>query len=433
MPLGTLDRSTPPLFNQGPSALSKLIFFSALALFLMVADARFGMVRPIRLAIGTVLYPVQWLALKPVQAVAEGGRYLEELQLAQRKEAEARRALALQSERAGQADVLASENARLRALLELRQTTSTPGRAAEVLYDSADPYTRKVVIDQGVAHGVVAGSPVIDPSGVVGQVTLVQPLTSEVTLLVDRDQAIPVQNTRTGARSVAFGDANAHGGGLELRFMAANSDVQEGDMLTTSGVDGVYPPGLPVARIERIERRADSGFARIYCQPLGDVNAARYVLVLAPVGGQGQGTAPSAPAASAAAAGASTAAAAKSSATASGAAAGVPATPPATGRAAVRGAVPSPAPTSTPARAANPPAAAPASSGSRPAAAPAAARPATPPPATRPVAPPSTTVRPAAATTPAARPATPAPAAPRASAARPVPSPANPADRRVTP
>ena len=130
MSLGTLDRSTPPLFNQGPSALSKLIFFSELALFLMVADARFNVVRPIRLAIGTVLYPVQWLALKPVQAVAEGGRYLEELQLAQRKEAEARRALALQSERAGQADVLASENARLRALLELRQTTSTPGRAA---------------------------------------------------------------------------------------------------------------------------------------------------------------------------------------------------------------------------------------------------------------------------------------------------------------
>jgi rod shape-determining protein MreC len=432
MPLGTLDRSTPPLFNQGPSALSKLIFFSALALFLMVADARFGMVRPIRLAIGTVLYPVQWLALKPVQAVAEGGRYLEELQLAQRNEAEARRALALQSERAGQADVLARENARLRALLELRQTTSTPGRAAEVLYDSADPYTRKVVVDQGVAQGVVAGSPVIDPGGVVGQVTLVQPFTSEVTLLVDRDQAIPVQNTRTGARSVAFGDANAHGGGLELRFMAANSDVQEGDMLTTSGVDGVYPPGLPVARIERIERRADSGFARIYCQPLGDVNAARYVLVLAPVGGQG--VAPSAAAASAPGAAASTAAAAKASAPASSPATGVPAMSPATGRAAVRGAAPSPAPTpaTAPARAANAPAATPAQ-GVR-SATPAAARPVTPP-ATRPVATPPApaTARPAATPTPATRPVTATPTAPRATAARPSPSPATPAERRSAP
>jgi rod shape-determining protein MreC len=184
-----------------------------------------------------------------------------------------------------------------------------------VLYDSADPYTRKVVIDQGVAQGVVAGSPVIDPSGVVGQVTLVQPFTSEVTLVIDRDQAIPVQNMRTGARSVAFGDANAHGGGLELRFMAANSDVQEGDLLATSGVDGVYPAGLPVARIERIERRADSGFARIYCQPLGDVNAARYVLVLTPVGGQGSAAAHPAAASASAAAAASAATTPKAAAT----------------------------------------------------------------------------------------------------------------------
>ncbi|SEB26127.1 rod shape-determining protein MreC [Variovorax sp. YR216] len=284
MPLGTLDRTAPPLFNQGPSALSKLIFFSALALFLMVADARFNIVQPVRLAVGTVLYPIQWLALKPVQLVAGGSRYLEDLQAAQAREAEARKALALQSERASQADLLAQENARLRSMLELRQVTQTPGRVAEVLYDTSDPYTRKVVIDQGLTHGIAAGSPVIDENGVLGQVTQVQPFTSEITLVIDRDLAIPVQNTRTGARSVAFGDASAHGGGLELRFMGANSDVQEGDMLTTSGVDGVYPPGLPVAKIDRIERRADSAFARIHLVPMGRVNSARYVLVLAPTG-----------------------------------------------------------------------------------------------------------------------------------------------------
>ncbi|MGI4779475.1 MAG: rod shape-determining protein MreC [Janthinobacterium lividum] len=313
MPLGTLDRSAPPLFNQGPSALSKLIFFSALALLLMVADARFHLVRPIRLAIGTVLYPVQWLALKPVQAVADGGRYMESLQAAQHNEAEARRAMSLQSERASQADALASDNARLRAMLHLRQTVSTPGRAAEVLYDAADPYTRKIVIDQGLSNGVAAGSPVIDEQGVLGQVTQVQPFTSEVTLVIDRDLAIPVQNMRTGARSVAFGDASSRSGGLELRFMAANSDLQEGDLLATSGVDGVYPAGLPVARIDRIERRADSGFARIYCVPLARVTAARYVLVLVPVGGQS----PSAPA-PAAADGAETGAAATPAPSASG-------------------------------------------------------------------------------------------------------------------
>ncbi|RZI92919.1 MAG: rod shape-determining protein MreC [Variovorax sp.] len=286
MPLGTLDRTVPPLFNQGMSALSKLIFFSALALFLMVADARFNIVQPVRAAIGAVLYPVQWLALKPVQLVADGGRYLEDLQTAQGNETEARKALALQAERANQSDMLARENAKLRSMLELRQTTTTPSRAAEVLYDAADPYTRKIVIDQGLTHGIAAGSPVIDEHGVLGQVTQVQPFTSEITLVIDRDLSIPVQNTRTGARSLAFGDANAHGGGLELRFMQANSDVQEGDLLTTSGVDGVYPAGLPVAKIDRIERRADSAFARIHCLPLAHVSAARYVLVLAPTGAQ---------------------------------------------------------------------------------------------------------------------------------------------------
>lgn len=284
MPLGTLDRTAPPLFNQGPSALSKLILFSALALFLMVADARFNLVRPIRSVIGTILYPAQWLALKPVQMVLGGSKYFDDLQTAQRNEAQALKALASQAERASQADAMAQDNARLRALLELRQATVTPGRAAEVLFDAADPYSRKIIIDQGQTHGIVPGSPVIDADGVLGQVTLVNTFTSEVTLVIDRDLSIPVQNTRTGARSVAFGDATAHGAGMELRFMGANADLREGDLLATSGVDGVYPAGVPVARIDRIERRADSAFARIYCMPVATVSGARYVLVLAPVG-----------------------------------------------------------------------------------------------------------------------------------------------------
>ncbi|MBS0455559.1 MAG: rod shape-determining protein MreC [Proteobacteria bacterium] len=294
MPLGTLDRTAPPLFNQGPSALSKLILFSALAIFLMVADARFHLVQPIRSVIGTVLYPVQWLALKPVQMVLGGTKYFDDLQTAQYNEDQARKALASQAERASQADAMAQDNARLRSLLELRQTTITPGRAAEVLYDAADPYSRKIIIDQGQTQGIVPGSPVIDADGVLGQVTLVNAFTSEVTLVIDRDLSIPVQNTRTGARSVAFGDATAHGAGMELRFMGANADLREGDLLATSGVDGVYPAGVPVARIERIERRADSAFARIYCMPLATVSGARYVLVLAPVGQQGLRPAPAA-------------------------------------------------------------------------------------------------------------------------------------------
>ena len=286
MPLGTLDRSPPPFFRQGHSALTKLMFFSALALFVMVADARFKITQPVRATLATALYPLQWLVLRPVQLVQNGGSYFESLQDAQRAEDAAHKKLALQALRSAQVEQLSNENNRLRKLLALREQLSTPAQAAEVLYDAADPYTRRVVVDKGLVQGVVAGSPVIDESGVLGQVTRVYPLVSEVTLVIDREQAIPVLNTRTGARSVAYGDPTALGGSMELRFMAGNADIQQGDVLSTSGVDGVYPPGLPVARIEKIERRADSAFARIYCQPLAQIHGVKHVMLLNPVATQ---------------------------------------------------------------------------------------------------------------------------------------------------
>jgi rod shape-determining protein MreC len=286
MPLGTLDRNPPPFFKQGPSALSKLMVCGALALFLMVADSRFHIAQPLRAAVATVLFPIQWVAMRPVFAVRWGAEYFESLASAQRAEESARVKLVLQSQRANQVEQLALENMRLRKLLELRDRVNTQGTAAEVLYDAADPYTRKVIIDKGLAHGIEAGSPVIDESGVLGQVTRVHPLISEVTLVTDREQAIPVLNARTGARSVAYGDPAPHSASLELRFMAGNSDVQVGDLLTTSGVDGVYPPGLPVAKVEKVERRAESAFARITCSPQALVDGARHVMVLAPISAQ---------------------------------------------------------------------------------------------------------------------------------------------------
>lgn len=283
MPLGTLDRSPPPFFKQGPSALSKLMVCSALALFLMVADARFRIAQPLRAAVATALYPLQWVAMRPVLGLRFVGTYFESLQSAQASEAEARRKLALQSLRANQVEQLEIENGRLRKLLELRDRVGTRAQAAEVLYDAADPYSRKVIIDRGLADGIEPGSPVVDESGVLGQVTRVHPLVSEVTLVVDREQAIPVLNARTGARSLAYGDPTGQGGTLELRYMPGNSDVQVGDLLTTSGVDGLYPPGLPVARVVKVERRPDSGFARIDCAPLAMVQGARHVMVLTPL------------------------------------------------------------------------------------------------------------------------------------------------------
>jgi rod shape-determining protein MreC len=286
MPLGTLDGTPPPFFRQGPSALSKLVFFSALAVLLMVADRRFQVTQPLRSVVATALYPLQWVALRPVIWAQGGGQYFQALGSSQSKEAAAQYQLGLQSQRALQVEQLTLENTRLRALLEMRERLNTPALAAQVLYDAADPYTRKVIIDKGSLAAVQPGAPVLDEAGILGQVTRVYPLVSEVTLVTDRNQAIPVLSVRTGARALAFGDATSRSGTLELRFMDANVDMVAGDLLTTSGVDGVYPPGLPVAKVLKIERRADSAFARITCIPVAGVAASLHVLVLQPLAGQ---------------------------------------------------------------------------------------------------------------------------------------------------
>lgn len=286
MPLGTLDRTPPPFFRQGASALSKLMLFSALALFLMVADTRFKLTGPVRVGIASVLYPLQWALLQPVQWTRDGFHHVRSLRTAQDDAQLLHEQLRLQAPRVQQFDQLAQENERLRQLLDLRARMPTPGLAAQVLYDAADPYAHKVIIDKGLIHGVSAGAPVLDESGVLGQVTQVYPSMSEVTLVIDADQAIPVLNIRTGVRAVAFGDPSLHGGALELRYMGSNADVQPGDILTTSGIDGVFPPGLPVARVEKVERRVELPFALIYCVPQARVAGATQVLVLPTLAGQ---------------------------------------------------------------------------------------------------------------------------------------------------
>ena len=285
MPLGTLDRSPPAFFKQGPSAVSKLLFFSALSVLLMVADVRFGVTQPLRAALSVALYPVQWLAMRPQVLMEYTGEYMQDRDVAQASEREARQELLVQARRSGQVEQLALENKQLRELLSLSKRLDTKGIAAEVLYDAADPYTRKLIIDKGMTHGVKASSPVMDEHGILGQVTHVLPLVSEVTLVTDREHSIPVLNTRTGARGVAYGES---GGAplLELRFMATNADIEVGDLLSTSGVDGIYPAGVMVGKVTKVERRAETAFARILCEPLGHVQGARHVMVLEPLSDQ---------------------------------------------------------------------------------------------------------------------------------------------------
>lgn len=286
MPLGTLDRSPPPFFRQGPSALSRLLFFASLSVLLMAADTRVGLTDPLRTAAAVLLHPVERALLVPVRGAGSLNDYVSGITQARQTTERARAELTRQAERSLQADQLLQENARLRALLELRDRLAVRTRAAEVLYDAPDPYTRKIIIDRGSSQGVQHGSPVINELGVIGQVTRVYPLTAEVTLVVDENAAIPVHNIRTGHRGVAFGDPSADS--MELRFVAANADVQVGDILQTSGLDGVYPPGLPVARVRRLDRRTQSDFAKIALIPATTPDSVRHVLVLEPVGRQQQ-------------------------------------------------------------------------------------------------------------------------------------------------
>lgn len=256
-----------------------MLLCAALAVFLMVADVRLQVTPPLRSALATVLLPLQQAAgwpLRVAETLSDYGRGLDE---AVNRRTALERQLALQSEAVARATRLQSENAELRSLLGLQPPASRSTVAAEVLFEAADRYSRKVMIDRGQVHGVTPAAPVIHEQGLIGQVTRVYPLSSEVMLTQDPSLSVPVINQRTRQRGVAFGDAGSPGG-MELRFVAANADVQVGDELMTSGLDGIYPPGLPVARVIAVERQAESSFARIDLAPMAGTDGRRHVLVL---------------------------------------------------------------------------------------------------------------------------------------------------------
>jgi rod shape-determining protein MreC len=282
MALDSLERTAPPSFRPGLSVTSKMLLLGLLAVLLMAADHRMQISQPIRSGVALVLSPLQWLSLQPVNAVKALTSYFGNLEKAQDAAQIFQSRTIAQAQRLQQVEQLSQENAHLRNLLDLRAQVAGPTKAVQVLYDTSDPYSRRVVVDRGLMSGIVQGSAVIDTAGVVGQVTRVYPLVSEVTLLTDRVQSIPVMNARTGSRYVANGDPQTLGGSLDLKFVPAGADMQKGDLLTTSGIDGVYPAGLHVGRIARIDRRVDSSFARVHAEPMA-TERGRHLLVLLPV------------------------------------------------------------------------------------------------------------------------------------------------------
>ena len=274
-----MDHTPPPFFKRGPAPLVRLFFFATLSLALLVVDARFRYVEGLRSWLALAAYPIQRAALLPIEIGERVAGYFS-TQARLVAENERLRAKALEySQDAQRFQAIEAEAAELRRIVGATERVDSRAQTAEVLYASRDPYAHKIFIDRGQVQGVQPGSPVADDTGVIGQVTRVHPLVSEVSLLTNPDQAVPVQVVRNGLRAIAFGAGAS--GMLELRFTAANAEVQNGDRLVTSGIDGTYPPGLPVATVVHIERDADHTFSRVLCRPAAGVDRGRYVLVLA--------------------------------------------------------------------------------------------------------------------------------------------------------
>jgi rod shape-determining protein MreC len=244
---------------------------------LLVADGRFNLLSMIREVVSVAVYPLQRMAAAPVNLVHRAGEFFatqdalrgENARLAQEN---LERGAALQ-----QLQALQKENEQLRDLFGMQKRVETKLQVAEVIYSARDPFARRIVVDRGSQHAVKSGQPVIDHGGVLGQVTRVYPWSAEVTLITDKDHLVPVLNVRNGLRAVLAGTGND--AAVELRFVPLNADFQSGDRLVTSGIDGVYPSGLPVADVVNVERNAAYLFARITCRPLAGVANNAHVLI----------------------------------------------------------------------------------------------------------------------------------------------------------
>ena len=273
-----MEHSPPPFFKRGPAPLVRLFFFASLSLALLVLDARFRYAEGIRGVLALAAYPLQRAATAPIDFVRTVGDYFStQAQLFEDNASLRAKNLAL-SQAAQRYETAEAEAAQLRRLIGAAEKLAVKSTPAEILYAGRDPYSHKVFINLGDQQGVKPGSPVGDEAGVIGQVTRVHPLVSEVTLITDQDHVVPIQVVRNGLRAIAFGGGPS--GMLELRFTAGNAEIQNGDRLVTSGIDGIYPAGLPVATVVRIERDAEHSFARVICRPAAGVDRGRFVLVL---------------------------------------------------------------------------------------------------------------------------------------------------------
>lgn len=267
-----------PFFTRGPSPMARLTFFTLVAIAIMIADHRFQALSFARTTIGAVLNPIEQALMVPGQVFSRGAAYFSDQDrlLAENRELN-QKVLELAAE-GQQGRLIMAEKPYIEALGAVQLRFAGTGLIAEVIRDARNPYTRKIIINKGMTQGVVPGLAVIAGDGVVGQVTAVGLMSSEITLSTEKDQAMPVVLVRNGLRAIAIG--GGRDGTIEVPSLPLGSDVQIGDKVVTSGIDGTYPPGLGVAVISQVEKNPAFPFAKIVAQPVAAASHHRFVKVM---------------------------------------------------------------------------------------------------------------------------------------------------------
>ena len=272
------QQQTPSFFIRGPSAFARFIFFSMLSLVLMASDARFSYLSNIRQIMMVAFHPLQTIVDSPFALYRNVQSYLVAQQSLQKEVKQLKEQSLLLTAELQEKETLVVENEHLRDLLGASKTAKQATHIAEIMYMGRDPFSHKVVINVGTNQQVTLGQAAIDADGLLGQVTRVFPYSSEVTLLTDQELSIPVQIERNGLRAIAFGGGKS--GMVDVPYLPANVDIQQGDKLVTSGIDGVYPAGLAVATVESIKTNQSSPFAKITAKPLAGVQNHRLILLI---------------------------------------------------------------------------------------------------------------------------------------------------------
>ncbi|WP_292996154.1 rod shape-determining protein MreC [Nitrosomonas sp.] len=273
--------TAPQFFRHGPGPFARLFVFALLSCLLIIGDTRFKYFPQLRQAIGVVIFPLQKIAYIPANIYDQVEEFIASFNLLE-ENIKLRQIYLENREQLLKLASLEAENIHLRNLLgavqQIETKTRTKAVLAKILYTPRDPFNHKITLNKGSQHHIQLGQAVIDDKGIVGQITQLYPWSSEVTLLTDRDHSVPVQVVRNSLRSVVSGTGKNNQ--LELRYLSVNTDIQQGDQLVTSGIGGVYPPGIPVATVLRIERDPTGDFAQIISTPVAGVDRNRQVLIL---------------------------------------------------------------------------------------------------------------------------------------------------------